>query len=288
VSDAVNGASNAEAFVPVGQVISRLRKDRNLTGEQLGRRASMSQAKISKIETGVIAPTAEDATRLARALELSPEETYELVGYAERVFDRMVDARPHSGVLDVQQRDVARIEATTKSFRIFSSGSISGLLQTAEYSRAVFRGLQRERFDAPEAAEAIAKAVSARIDRQVILANSRKRFHFVMPEAVLQYRMCSPVEMVVQIERIRTIARQENVSVGIVPTLTQLAMAPIHSFYLLDRRIVLIDLLNTFVTSRGAADVRVYRRMFDAFEAQAVTDIDPILDEHRARYIASL
>jgi hypothetical protein len=47
----------------------------------------------------------------------------------------------------------------------------------------------------------------------------------------------------------------------------------------------MIDLLNTGITSQGRADIRTYGQVFDTFEEQATTDIDPILDRYLDRYL---
>ena len=52
-----------------GAVVKRLRRDRDLTQEQLGRRAGLGQAYISQLESGSRAnPSAVIVKRLARAL----------------------------------------------------------------------------------------------------------------------------------------------------------------------------------------------------------------------------
>ena len=53
---------------PTGAAIARLRHQARLTGQQLGRLVTMSQAKISRIETGQTTASPDDIGRLARAL----------------------------------------------------------------------------------------------------------------------------------------------------------------------------------------------------------------------------
>jgi XRE family transcriptional regulator, regulator of sulfur utilization len=53
----------------LGAVVRRLRRERDWTQEQLGKRAGLAQAHISEIESGVRAhPTAVVVKKLARAL----------------------------------------------------------------------------------------------------------------------------------------------------------------------------------------------------------------------------
>jgi transcriptional regulator with XRE-family HTH domain len=53
-----------------------------LTGEALGRRIYMSQAKISRIETGRITPSVTDVELIVHALRAEPERSRELVDLA--------------------------------------------------------------------------------------------------------------------------------------------------------------------------------------------------------------
>jgi transcriptional regulator with XRE-family HTH domain len=62
----------------LGAVVRRLRYARSLTQEALGRRARLSQAHISEIESGVRAnPTATVVKKLARALGVPVGELLE-------------------------------------------------------------------------------------------------------------------------------------------------------------------------------------------------------------------
>ena len=46
----------------------------------------------------------------------------------------------------------------------------------------------------------------------------------------------------------------------------------------------MVDTFNTSLTSDAEPDVRLYHKVFESFAAQAVTDIEPILARHAARY----
>jgi hypothetical protein len=91
--------------------------------------------------------------------------------------------------------------------------------------------------------------------------------------------------MPAQIERIRDISRQSNVTLGFIPAAVELRYPFFHRFTLFDDRSVLIDLFNAVLTSRGRSDVRLYRRLFDAFKAQATIEIDEILDRYLQQYL---
>jgi hypothetical protein len=91
--------------------------------------------------------------------------------------------------------------------------------------------------------------------------------------------------MPVQIRRLREVAQQENVFLGIIPADTEWSLPPYHGFELLDDREVMVDLVNTGLTSHGESDIQLYRQVFDALAALAITDIDEILDRYINRYL---
>src|SRR5690348_4989278 len=87
------------APIPVGLALARLRRNGGLTGQKLGQRVGMSQAKISKIETGAVVATPADVELLARALGASNIEVRRLVEQAEQVYNQMTDGRLGNGGL---------------------------------------------------------------------------------------------------------------------------------------------------------------------------------------------
>ena len=271
----------------VGEVLARLRKRAGLTGHQLGALAGMSQAKISRIETGAALVDPKDVTILAHALKVSRDDERRLVEQAERAHNQMTDWRPAQlGVAD-RQRDVAQLEGTTREFRVFQPAVIVGLLQTSEYARAIITKFQTELASSRIAASSVvvSEAVSARVQRHEVLAEPQKHFHFVMSESVLSNRLSRPTDMLAQIDRLREVARQDNVTLRIVPAEARWAIPPYHGFELLDDRCVLVDLFNTTLMSRGRSDIRLYREVFDSIEQQATTEIDPILDRYLDFYL---
>ena len=271
----------------VGSVLARLRRAKRLTGGQLGKLVGMSQPKISRLENGVGFPDPEDVGRVARALGADEALVLSLMELAERSHNRMTDWRPFPLALANRQRTVGGWESDVRTFRVFQPAVIVGLLQTSEYARAVLTSFQR--MITPDAdmsvGTAVPEAVSARMQRQEVLADKNRTFHFVMAETVLENRICPPEDMPAQIRRLRDVAAQSNVSVGIIPADVEWSIPPFHGFLLLDDSVVMIDLFNTGITTKGRADARIYRQVFDSYERLAETNIRPILDRHLKRYL---
>ncbi len=272
----------------VGPELAKLRKQRGLTGQALAKLAGMSQSKISKIEVGSVIPSPEDVDRLARALGASDDHVAALVERAEGHQDELVDVRFTGRRMISTQQDLASLERKARSVHVFQPAVVPGLLQTTEYARAVLSDYAEvfvEAFGGSGGDEkAVPPAVTARVARQEVLYDTGKTLHLLMTETVLMNRVCSPADMLAQIERIRTVAGYPNVTIGIVPATTQLSYPPLHGFHLLDDRSLMIDLANTSLISRGREVLRIYRTVFDYFAGQATIDIGPILDRYTEIY----
>jgi transcriptional regulator with XRE-family HTH domain len=274
---------------PLGAVLARLRKIKGLSGGEAGRRAGMSQAKVSRIETGRGQHSPADIGRLARALGVDERVVSQLMGRAEIMLRRSTDWRQAPVGLAGTQRVIGVEEAEVETLFCFESTVIHGLLQTSEYARALLSAfqIQEQIFMAENGntAASVAESLSARIGRQELLTDPRKSFRFVMMDAALSNSFCTPVDMLAQIQRIRDVrTRLANVSIAIVPADTRCTIPPLHGFEILGEDIVMVDTFNTSLTSDAKPDVRLYHKIFESFAAQAVTEIEPILARHEARY----
>jgi transcriptional regulator with XRE-family HTH domain len=246
----------------------------------------MSQAKISKIETGTANPSAEDVERLARELDASPSEIDRLARRAGEFRDRITDWRIGRRDPTTWQHEIAQLEADAHEFRSFQPAVLAGVLQTSEYARAVFASVQEVWVDwAPRPLAGLAEAVSARVQRQAILDDPGKRFHFIMSETLLRNLLGRPEDMPSQLLRLIEVGQQENVTLSLLPEDKRWPYPPYHGFSLLDDRYVIIDLYNTIVVTRGQSDIRLYRQVFDALETQSTREIEPIIEKYRRRYL---
>jgi transcriptional regulator with XRE-family HTH domain len=271
----------------VGVVLARMRRAKNLTGEQLGRLSGLSQPTISRLERGQTRPVRDHIVKIAEALGARPEEVQHLLDLAERPPDLLTDWRPLPVALAKMQQDVGRWETEVVTLRVFQPAVVVGLLQTSSYARAVLEGFQD--LVSPRIASspaAISQAVSARIRRQEILAQRDRTFHFLMAETVLSNKICPPEDMLAQIKQIRLASRQDNISVGIIPADVQWPVAPLHGFVLGDEEVVEIDLFNTAITTRGRDDAKVYRQVFDAYQDLVVADTERLLDKYSDEYVS--
>jgi transcriptional regulator with XRE-family HTH domain len=282
------GSPHPDDEQDVGEALARLRHNAGLTMVQLGKIAGISQSTISRTEKGAKSSAA-TIRRLATALGASREYIDALLAHAEHSTrqDRVIDWRVGRGGVAAKQREVERLEMATREFRVFQPSFCPGLLQTSEYARQVLLSVQEtvtSDEDRPTM-EAVTEAVSARLKRQTILAHPDKRFRFLVTESALRNELCSPADMAAQLQVLRKVAREENVSLRIIRPTTRWPVPPYHGFELLDQNLVITDLFNTSLTLRGRRDVEIYGLVFDKLEALGTPDIDPIIDSYLELYL---
>ncbi|MEV6301361.1 helix-turn-helix transcriptional regulator [Actinoplanes sp. NPDC051861] len=281
----VNGGTPSDQE-PVGAVLARMRRAKGYTGAALAEIVGMSQPKISRIERGRGLADPEDIAIIARALGADEPLVRSLMERAERSHDRMTDWRPTSTGLASRQESLADWERAAQTIRDFQPAVLNGLLQTSEYARAALLSFQQlANTPTDDSAEtAILSAVTARIRRQEILADPAKSFRFVITEAVLRNQICSPAEMLAQMGKLRNLALRPNVELSVIPEDRPLVMPPLHGFMLLDDSLVVIDVYNTGLTTRGRNDVDRYRQVFELFRDAASDDVGPLLDRYQTLY----
>lgn len=274
----------------VGAILARWRKRKRLTGHALGDRVGMSQTKISRLETGAVTAEPGDVRLLAEELGMPPAEVERLVELAERADDRLTDWTSAQPGLADRQKEMGRIEESAKEHRVFQPTVVPGLMQTSEYARAVLSDLREELDDAriADSMGAVATAVNARMVRNQILLQPDQTFHFLITEQVLRNLVCTPADMIAQIDRMRAVAAYPNVQLRVIPDDAQLPVPPFHGFYLADNRVVTVDLFNASMKSSGRKTVHTYRRVFDALERAGLTDPDELLVGYQERYVRML
>jgi transcriptional regulator with XRE-family HTH domain len=274
----------AQEHETVGPALARLRKAKRISGAELGRMVRLSQPTISRLERDIGLPDPENVRRVAKALGASTEDIERLVVTAERAHDLMTDLKPGPTSLGKRQQVLGELEAKAREIRVFQPDIVIGLLQTSDYARAILTGFQ-QLHGTRSLAESIWIAVSERITRQVILTDPARSFHFILGEAALINQLCPPEFMPAQIQRIREVANQENVTLSIIPLDAVWPIAPLHGFTLLDETALLIDLFNTATISQGKSYNRAFRQIFDLYADTATTDIEPILERHLRHYL---
>ncbi|ARQ72485.1 transcriptional regulator [Streptomyces marincola] len=262
----------------IGKALRALREASGLTGETVARRSSMSAGKLSKIENGRTLPTVQDVDLILSALDVSEQVKEQFLATARaevteatswRLLRRMGPWK--------HQRTIRAIEANTALLRLFQGQLVPGLLQTPEYAAAVF-SLPPV---LPE--ETRAKTVAARLERQATLYEADRSFHLVVCEHVLRWLVCDPAVMAIQLDRIVSLSRLPNVTVGVVPLAGRMPDFPMTCFSVHDDRLVIIETFHSEVTTRDPKDVSMYIDTFERFAAVSLRGDDMRLFVERIR-----
>jgi transcriptional regulator with XRE-family HTH domain len=268
----------------LGTRLRELRRDAHLTGKQLAERNGWHPSKISKIEGGKQTPVEADLEAWANTCG-EPDLGLELIASLRTLESHYVEHRRlfHAG-MSAQQRAFSELEDQTTVVRNFENVFVPGLLQTPEYAR--YRLAEGVEYDG--APDDLDEAVGVRMQRQQILYRSGKRFHFVITEAVLRYRLCPPEVMFGQLDRLVNLSTMPTIQFGVIPFEAELPLAPVHGFWLMDERVVVVENFtasqNLTQTSEIGSYVRIFEQLAGAarYESDARTVITRALADLRA------
>jgi transcriptional regulator with XRE-family HTH domain len=236
-----------------------------LSGRQLAELLSWPASKISKLENGRQTPSDDDIRAWTRATSREAETEALLaslhtleVQHAEWQRQIKMGLRPH-------QNEIAQLDATTRLFRAFESTFIPGLLQTAGYARYRFA----QSITVFRVKNDINEAVQGRIQRQEMLYRPDKRFHFILTEAALRYRLCPPEVMLGQLDRLVSLSALPNMRLGIIGFETAYVVAPAHGFWLLDDDRVMVETFSAELNLAQPQEIELYAGIFEQMAAVA-------------------
>jgi len=254
-----------EARNALGKRLRELRTQARLSGKELAESLSWPPSKISKIENGRQTPTDDDIRGWTRATN-SENETEALLAalhtlelqHAEWSRLLKVGMKSHQGSL-VQQ------DEKTKLYRGFDNTVIPGLIQTPDYARARFAQVVMVH----KVPNDINDAVRARMRRQEMLYRPDKRFHFILTEAALRYRLVSVDVMLAQLDRLIALTSMRNVRLGVIDFKTQYVTDPRHGFWLLDNDLVRIETYSAELNLRQPQEIELYSRIFEQLASVA-------------------
>ena len=184
-----------------GAELRRARTSARLSQEQLGQRLGYSGAQVGKVETGERSPSQDFAEGCDRALDTG--------GLFLRIHQL---ARRWDGPHPQWFRDWLRVEQEATALRWWEPMLVPGLLQTADYARAILRV-------GPDTTEdMLEELVSARLERQAILDRPKPPELWVLiDEMVLRRLIGSRKIMHDQLLHLADASCRPNVTVQVVP-----------------------------------------------------------------------
>jgi len=183
-----------------GRELARIRREAGITQARLGSRLGVSASLVAHFEKGDRTPKADFAAGCD-----------EVFGTAD-LFARLCRniTAPTGPGWYIRWTD--EIEPRARALRSWDPLLIPGLLQTEQYSRAVFRG------GLADSEQEIEDAVSARQRRQTILGKVNPPSLWVLlDEGVLRRDIGGAETMYQQLDHLSTIAERQHVRVQLVP-----------------------------------------------------------------------
>lgn len=183
----------------------------------------------------------------------------------------------HRQSYDVPYSTYIGLEAEAVSIKAFHSAAVNGLLQTADYARALHATLTEL------SAEAAERGVEARLIRQRLLTDADPPdAWFILDEAALHRVVGGPAIMKTQLEHLIEVARLPNVTIQIIPyeagahramesTFTTLEFAaPVES-------VVYVEGLIGSIYFDRLQDVERYQMVFEELRAMAYGEEESIV-----------
>ncbi|GAA2227092.1 helix-turn-helix transcriptional regulator [Streptomyces amakusaensis] len=184
-----------------GAELKRRREDAELTQSEVGMAVFVSGGYIGQFEQAIRKPQLDVATRLDVLLQTG--------GFFERLWHKLIDSSPYASYFVA----AAELEALATHIYDFEPALVPGVMQTAEYTRAIV--LADNPF-APD--EQIKDMVSGRMDRGRLLEDPDKPTYWaILHEQVLRVRVGGTEVMAGQLDHIADLARSRRALVQIIP-----------------------------------------------------------------------
>jgi DNA-binding XRE family transcriptional regulator len=197
----VDGTASPLAFF--GAELRRTRMEAGLSQEQLGQRIGYSGTLIGKVEIGERTPSEDLAGRCDEALDTK--------GLLPRIYEL---ARRWDGGYPSWFAGWAERERTATSICWWEPLLIPGLVQTADYARALFVAWQ----SGDTSDDQVEELVIARLERQKIFDEPKPpELWVIVDETVLYRRIGAATIMHDQLSHLAAQAKRPNITVQVVP-----------------------------------------------------------------------
>lgn len=271
-------SSESNIAIELGKRLRRLRQSRAWSLDFVARKANMSTAKLSRIETGAHLPSRSDVDFLLDFFSAEAHERSAIINtLRELTSTRELQIQLLFGRPNVHRQSMFReTELHYKRFRTLDCKVVPGLLQTAPYSQSVFRALNL--YDD----ETIEQAVRARMTRQTALFDSDKSFEFIVTEDALRARYLPVDEMRIQYHHIVSLITFPNIRLGIVRASEVLPVWP-YEFSLYDDTVSYTECRpDVLFESREEFDIRRDVTTLERLEKIA------LWDEHAISFVQDL
>ncbi|MGQ4382481.1 helix-turn-helix domain-containing protein [Streptomyces sp. SAS_270] len=264
----------------LGAELRGLRTGAGLTSGEAARLVGWHQSKVSRIETGASGVKPADVRLLLDAYAVEDPELRHLLmvlaGTEEGGRHHWWHA--YRGVLPPTYRDFISLESQARAMRTLETSVVPGLLQTAEYARAVTRaavdGLADPQLDT---------LVEVRLARQDVLrSNPPLELSAVLDEAVLRREVGGPEVMARQLDRLVEAAHLPQVRLQVLPFAAGAHIGITGPFVIFsfpntsDLDVVVLDQLTSSLYLERKEDLQAYSEAFQTLQFHALSPEDSL------------
>ncbi|GAB1334317.1 helix-turn-helix transcriptional regulator [Streptomyces sp. E-15] len=265
----------------LGAELRTLRTGAGLTSGEAARLVGWHQSKVSRIETGASGVKPADLRSLLDAYGVRDRHLRELLlalAGSEDAGGRHRWWHAYRGVLPPTYRDFISLESQASAMRTLETSVVPGLLQTAEYARAVTRAVVK---DVDE--DRLDTLVEVRLARQDVLRSDPPLvLSAVLDEAVLRREVGGPRVMARQLERLMEAARLPQVRLQVLPLAAGAHVGLTGPFVIFsfpstsDLDVVVLDQLTSSLYLERKEDLLAYSEAFTTLQFHALSPEDSL------------
>ena len=250
------------------------REAKQLTQAEIADKLEWSVSKVNRIENGDVTISATDLRALISLLEVTDGTTVEeLTSYARAARRRgWWDDPQHRPHLTDALRQLIQYEAEATAIRCFQPTLIPGVLQTAEYGRAVLEFWK----DLPQETRVARLALRASRNRGLFGRSGGPQYLLLLDESVVLRHVGGPAVMAAQLRFVLNMIETAKLIVRVIPFVDGAVMSQVGDFTILD----LAEDENAILYREVALDdnirdaheiVERYRRTFEQMWEVALT-----------------
>jgi transcriptional regulator with XRE-family HTH domain len=258
----------------LGALLRARRQELGLTVEQVAERLEFSPSKVSRLETGQRGATARDVRDLCDLYGVADAGERERLVALAREGKQQGWWQSH----DLDFSTYVGLEAAATSIKYYQSIVIPGLLQSADYARAMHDVVVQPKLSP----ERIDELVRVRLTRQELLKREPPIIiSAIIDEAALHRVVGGVATMRAQLARLVEVAEQADVTIRIIPYGAGAHAAMDSTFRILEfgspaPTIVFVEGLVGFIYLERSQDVAKYEEVFERLSDIALSPQESI------------
>jgi transcriptional regulator with XRE-family HTH domain len=259
--------------------LRRLRTDARLPIEEVAGTLKWPASKVSRIENRQVGISTRDLRRLLDLYQVTGTAYRdELLEMARRATERGWWQSYGGVVVPTALGNLIGLEAEAATIRTYEPELVPGLLQTADYARAVIRAGRPG-----DTAQEIDRRVEVRLERQEVLTRTDPRppkVSVVLNEGVLARRVGGPEVMRAQLEHLTRGRDRANIIIQILPFSSGEHPAMVGPFTMLtfldpaDPGVVNVENITGALALERPEELQAYEEVWGAIQARAASPDD--------------